>query len=62
VQRARFRVTLEPPDDSDDKPIEIATPALEPGEVASLIALTLQLRPTPDWGIRITPFRAPNDP
>jgi hypothetical protein len=56
VSRARFRVTLEPPDDSDQEPIRITTPPLEPGEVVSLIALTMRLRPTPDWGIHIKPF------
>jgi hypothetical protein len=56
VLRARFRVTLEPPDDSDQEPIRITTPPLEPGEVVSLLALALQLRPTSEWGIRIKPF------
>jgi hypothetical protein len=56
VPRARFRVTLEPPDDSDQEPIIVTTPPLEPGEVVSLLALTLQLRPTSEWGIHIQPF------
>jgi hypothetical protein len=54
--RARFRVTLEPPDDSDQAPIIVTTPPLEPGEVVSLLALSLQLRPTSEWGIHIKPF------
>jgi hypothetical protein len=56
VPRARFRVTLEPPADSDQEPIIVTTPPLEPGEVVSLLALTLQLRPTSEWGIHIKPF------
>jgi hypothetical protein len=54
----RFKVTLEPPGDSDEESIVVTTPLLEPGEVVSLLALTLQLRPTSEWGIHIKPFRS----
>jgi hypothetical protein len=54
----RFKVTLEPPGDSDLDPIPITTPPLEPGEVWSLIVLAMKLRPTEDWAIHIQPLRS----